>query len=323
MKTNLPSPLPRDVTSRADALSVLAQVPEEQLWLANFPSKSTRETYRDSVAAFVRFGKLKSAADFGRVSRGAVIAWRDHLEASGRSPRTIKTRLSALSSLYDHLREHNEVESNPFSEVKRPKLRARRGVTKALTAKQARRILDAPPEDTLQGLRDRAILSIGLQAGPRRSEIAALRVKDVAEEQGYPALFLRRKGGAQDWVVIHPVTENRIASYLAKAGHGDEKDGSLFRPVRDCPGSTKKDRHLTAKQVNNVFKRWCRACGVSTEHFSAHSMRATFITEALNAGAALEDVQNQVGHAKPDTTKLYDRRDYNPERAPSLFVTYG
>ena len=52
-------------------------------------------------------------------------------------------------------------------------------------------------------------------------------------------------------------------------------------------------------------------------------MRATFITEALKAGARAEDVQAQVGHAKLDTTMGYDRRSYNPERAPSLFVNYG
>jgi len=42
-------------------------------------------------------------------------------------------------------------------------------------------------------------------------------------------------------------------------------------------------------------------------------MRATFITTALDNGASLEDVQRAAGHADPSTTKLYDRRGYNPE----------
>jgi site-specific recombinase XerD len=44
-------------------------------------------------------------------------------------------------------------------------------------------------------------------------------------------------------------------------------------------------------------------------------MRATFITTALENGAALEDVQKAAGHRDPSTTELYDRRGYNPERA--------
>jgi integrase len=56
--------------------------------------------------------------------------------------------------------------------------------------------------------------------------------------------------------------------------------------------------------------------------YSAHSMRATFITTALENGAQLEDVQKAAGHRDPGTTKLYDRRGYNPEKAASFFATY-
>jgi hypothetical protein len=51
-------------------------------------------------------------------------------------------------------------------------------------------------------------------------------------------------------------------------------------------------------------------------------MRATFITTALENGAQLEDVQKAAGHRDPSTTKLYDRRGYNPEEAASFFATY-
>ena len=49
--------------------------------------------------------------------------------------------------------------------------------------------------------------------------------------------------------------------------------------------------------------------------YSAHSMRATFITTALENGAQLEDVQKAAGHRDPSTTKLYDRRGCDPEKA--------
>ena len=51
-------------------------------------------------------------------------------------------------------------------------------------------------------------------------------------------------------------------------------------------------------------------------------MRATFITTALDNGCDLEDVQVAAGHADPSTTKLYDRRCYNPEKSASFFANY-
>jgi hypothetical protein len=60
-----------------------------------------------------------------------------------------------------------------------------------------------------------------------------------------------------------------------------------------------------------------------TDGYRAHSMRATFITTALNKGASLEDVKWDVGHADPSTTKLYDRRGHNPEKSASFFADHS
>lgn len=83
----------------------------------------------------------------------------------------------------------------------------------------------------------------------------------------------------------------------------------------------KPDRQLTPKQIDRVFKRWCRKVN-RPPGYSSHSMRATSATRALENGASLEQVQELLGHAKPSTTQLYDRRGYNPERSASFFVTY-
>jgi site-specific recombinase XerD len=51
-------------------------------------------------------------------------------------------------------------------------------------------------------------------------------------------------------------------------------------------------------------------------------MRATFITRALDNGAALEEVQKAAGHADASTAKLYHRRGYNPEKSASFSATF-
>jgi len=105
------------------------------------------------------------------------------------------------------------------------------------------------------------------------------------------------------------------------AGHGDDVDGPLFRPVRNNQRRCDFRRHLHSDAVDRVLRKYAALAGLD-RGYSAHSMRATFITTALSNGASLEDVQRDVGHADPSTTKLYDRRGHNPEKSASFFATY-
>lgn len=73
--------------------------------------------------------------------------------------------------------------------------------------------------------------------------------------------------------------------------------------------------------IDRVVRKLAARLGLDRA-YSAHSMRAIFITTALENGAQLEDVQKAAGHRDPGTTKLYDRRGYNPEKAASFFATY-
>ena len=96
----------------------------------------------------------------------------------------------------------------------------------AFSKAQARKILYAPEIETakgaplqgralIRGLRDRAILSVGLQVGLRRAEIAALKVGDLHQNRGYDSLRVQRKGGRRDALAINPQTAARIRAVLS------------------------------------------------------------------------------------------------------------
>jgi integrase/recombinase XerD len=199
--------------------------------------------------------------------------------------------------------------------------RAAQGSTLAFSKVQARRLLDVPAEETLAGSRDRAILSVGLQVGLRRAEIAALTVGDFHQNRGFDALRLTRKGGRRDALAINPQTAARIRVYLAIAGHEADHQGPLFRPLRGNAEPHDPAGRISSDAIAHLVRKYAAAIGL-TRGYSAHSMRATFITMALENGAQLEDVQKAAGHRDPSTTKLYDRRGYNPEKAASFFATY-
>ena len=313
---NLGDQLP---ASRLDALSA---IPEEAVWLASQKSPRTREAYRRDVAHFLRFIGVTSPAQLRAIDHRAVIAWEAHLrEHERQQPATIRRRLSALSSLFSHLVRFGAAELNPVREIKRPEINRREGKTLAFSRSQSRTILDAPDPNTLIGLRDRAILAVGLQVGFRRSEIANLRVRDLHQNRGFDSLWVTRKRNKRDSVAIHPQVARRIHDYLTAAGHGDDLDGSIFRPIRSNQRRHDPRRPLSSDEINRISHKYARHAGL-TRGYSAHSMRATFITTALENGANLEDVQRDVGHAEPSTTKLYDRRGHNPEKSASFFANY-
>jgi integrase/recombinase XerD len=264
---------------------------------------------------------IRSAEELRLVNRAAIVAWQNLMKDRGDKPRTIRRRLSALSSLFAHLVAHRAADSNPLRDIKRPRVNRRHGTTRAFSPKEARKVLDAPDAMTLQGLRDRAILSVGLQAGPRRSEIASLLVKDFHTNAGYKSLHFIRKGGEDLSLAINPQTTQRIQDYLDVAGHGGDLDGPLFRPLRKNQHRHESRRQVHPETVDRILRKYAGLLGLDNG-YSAHSMRATFITTALSNGASLEDVQRDVGHADPTTTKLYDRRGHNPEKSASFFAMY-
>ena len=105
------------------------------------------------------------------------------------------------------------------------------------------------------------------------------------------------------------------------SGHAADIDGPLFRPLNHNGRQTERRRRMDPDAIDRVVRKYASELGLD-RGYSAHSMRATFITTALENGAQLEDVQKAAGHRDPSTTKLYDRRGYNPEKAASFFATY-
>ena len=303
-------------------IATLAGIPEEEIWLAKQKSARTRRAYKLDVQHFMRTLKITCYEELRKADHRAVIAW-EHImrEIDEAEPSTVRRRLAALSSLFRHLKQHQYVEHNPVTDVERPAINRREGSTLAFSKSEAAKLLNIPAEDTVEGLRDRAILSVGLQVGLRRAEIAALSVEDLHQNRGFDSLRIVRKGSRRDALAIHPNTAQRIRSYLDAAGHTSDHDGPLFRPLSHNRKGQEPRRYMDPDAIDRVLRKHAAAIGL-TRGFSAHSMRATFITTALENGATLDDVQRAAGHAEPSTTKLYDRRGYNPEKSASFFATY-
>ncbi|MBL8473663.1 MAG: tyrosine-type recombinase/integrase [Rhodocyclaceae bacterium] len=317
-----PKNLPATTTGRlltAEAFQSLADVPPEIEWFANLGNAATRRAYEAALADFMRFAGIARADEFRQVTRAHVIAWRDDLVGRGLGGSTVRHRLAALSSLFEYLCDKNAVTHNPVKGVRRPPVDSYEGKTPALGDHQARQLLAAPDGDGLKALRDRAILATLLYHGLRREELCRLKVKDAHHERrGVAHLKVSGKGGKTRYLPLHPAASGLIHDYLQAAGHSEDANGALFRPIRNNVTGTLA-KPMTPDAVYKLVRGLSAALGFEV---GAHALRATAATNALDHQADIAKVQEWLGHANIATTRIYDRRKSRPEDSPTFKVEY-
>jgi integrase len=233
-------------------------------------------------------------------------------ESENATASTIRRRLAALSSLYKHLVRDGHAARNPVGEVEGPAINRDEGLTlafsKAQDAQSARRSAIARS--------CRSVFRSACGAPKSRRSRSATCTRTAAMSRC--ASHARAGAATPSRSTRRPP---RLRAYLEAAGHGADADRPLFRPLRDNGKRQDERRGMGPDAIDRVVRKYAGELGLDCR-YSAHSMRATFITTAIENGAQLEDVQKAAGHRDPSTTKLYDRRGYNPEKAASLFATY-
>jgi site-specific recombinase XerD len=302
----------------------LAAVPPELEWFANITNPRTRRAYSQDVKDFTAFVGITRPEEFRLVTRAHFIAWRKDLEQRPLSPSSIRRKLAALSSLFEYLCEHNAVFNNPVDGVKRPKANNNEGLTPALGDGQARLLLSAPPENTLKGKRDRAILATLLYHGLRREELCTLKVRDLHQREGVMHFRIEGKGEKIRHLPVSPKALRLIKEYLDVVGHAEDLNGPLFRPVKNNSTGTLRKALNPASVYRDIVRRYGERVGINgaVHGFCVHSLRATAATNALEHNADIAKVQEWLGHANVSTTRLYDKRQHRPEDSPTFKVEY-
>jgi integrase/recombinase XerD len=297
----------------------LAEVPPEVEWFKNIRNPNTKRAYQNAIKDFMLFAGINSPQEFRLVTPAHVIAWRDGLGERILNGTTIRHRMAALSSLFQYLCDKNAVTHNPVKGVKRPRSETDEGKTPALADHQARKLLIAPAEKSLKGIRDRAILATLLYHALRREELCKLTVRDfMHERRGVRHLRVSGKGEKTRYVPLHGTARDLVEEYLQKSGHGGNDEGALFRPLRNAHGGG-REKAITPDGVYKLVRQYSAALGFE---IGAHALRATAATNALDHQADIAKVQEWLGHSNIATTRLYDHRNTRPEDSPTFKVAY-
>ena len=300
----------------------LREVPPEAEWFANLDNANTRRAYQNDVREFMSFLNLQGAEQLRSVVRSHIIIWRNHLQQRGASSATIRRKMAAISSLYKYLAENNSILLSPVDGVKRPTVDSLEGKTPALSDQDARALLCSPDRCQLAGKRDYAILSTLLYHALRREELCRLTVKDIQERRGVKHLRIHGKGSKIRYIPAHPDSLEAIDDYLTHAGHGQDKDGALFRPFKNNRTGD-LNKALSTDAIWRLVRQYAQQAHITlSERLAPHALRATAATNALEHEADITKVQHFLGHANISTTRIYDRRDMRPADSPVWRIKY-
>ena len=225
--------------------------------------------------------------DITRTTPQDITAFITAAQSAGLAPTTINTKLSILTSFFEHLREEGQMTYQPVWR------RRHRLLTPT--------VLPKPMPDTdliaffqvMDSVRDRLIFLLMLRCGLRVSEVCALSWNAMDLSAG-TVRITRGKGQVDRIVYLSPDVEQAIQVWREHRTPGRY----LF------PSRTRTKAHLSRYQINVLMDQYLAAAGLA-RHYSPHCLRHTFATQLLNAGVPLEVLKELMGHHSIQITLRY------------------
>ncbi len=258
----------------------------------------TVKSYREDLTSLVQY----LAAAYGRPPspeeltpldlRGYVAA----LHEAGYAKSSVARRLSSMRSFFRFAQREGLVASNPAKPLRTP--RRTRKLPHFLTTDEIGRLLEAPPRDDPQGLRDRAILETMYSAGLRVSETVGLNDGDLDEENGVARI--RGKGRRERLAPIGSFAQEAIAAWKRVRRVSPREPQGLETPLF----VNRFGRRLTTRSVGRMLEKYLRQEGLD-DRTSPHTLRHSFATHLLDRGADIRSVQELLGHKSLTTTQIY------------------
>jgi integrase/recombinase XerD len=271
-------------------------------------SNHSVKAYGRDLMDFLRHMKTQGVTPL-EVTADHVKLYKRALLEAGMTSATVARRLSVLRGTFKQLAAKGLVSwetAQDIGAVKAPGVQ--KNSTPSLTQKQAVALLEAIPGDTLQGIRDLALMSVVFLTGCRVSAVIGSCVGHLETDGVEHYLHVTEKRNKKRRKILLDAARPLLA-YVARAGIGEDKEGPLFRPMTP-DGSGFVRRHLDRKTPWRLVKKYCEAAGIDPERLGGrgigiHSLRKTAINDAIRNGATMHEVREFAGHADIRTTEVY------------------
>jgi len=258
----------------------------------------TIETYTKALRQLFTYFTLNGIT---HPQREDVIAFREELKASGHKPTTVQSYITATRLFFQWTAEEN-LYPNIAERLKGAKL-DREHKKDYLTSRQVKEVLRAIEQDTLQGLRDYAILTLMVTGGLRTIEVIRANIEDLRTAADSTVLYVQGKGREEktEYIKTTAPVEKAIRAYLKARGTAGDAE-----PLFASLSNNSKGERLSTRSISGIAKARLQAAGYNSTRLTAHSLRHTAVTLSLLAGRDLAEVQQFARHANIATTMIYN-----------------
>ena len=258
-------------------------------------SENTRRAYRSDRAHFEQWAGPVPASE--KSIAGYLATYADELAAS-----TLTRRLAAIA--HAHVTDgYSDPTKGPLVRATLRGIRRTRGTgvsgAKPLRVAELHTIIATMPDAT-RDKRDKALLALAFAGGLRRSELVAFNCEDVSVTSQGMIVQLRRsktdQTGSGRAVAIPFGSSNfcPVRMFQDWLSAANIQTGAVFRRVDRCHRVL--PQRLTGDAVSTIVKQRLNAAGIDPTGYSAHSLRAGFVTSAAEAGVPLWQIRRQTGH---------------------------
>ena len=249
--------------------------------------------YGTDLSCFVAFLHKKGIGQAAQVTPALIL---DHLVTLSKKckSRSLARHLVTLRGFFRYLIQEKELKKNPTETIDLPKIG--RKLPNLLSLAEIDQILDVPHGESLEEVRNRAMLELLYATGLRVSELVSLLLNQVDLTAGYLRAF--GKGSKERIVPIGRSAIEEMKKYL------EVRNQFLKGKINEAFFVTRRGGRMTRQAFWEILKQRSHRAGIK-RRVSPHVFRHSFATHLLERGADLRSVQAFLGHADIATTQIY------------------
>ena len=241
----------------------------------------------------------RTALNISEIDHITIREYMATLYQAKRKKTSISRKLATLRTFFRFLCREQVLEMNPARLVSSPRLEKR--LPKVISIDEVIKFVETPDAETELGKRDRAILELLYATGCRVSEVAGMNLEDI--DFKHETIRVRGKGRKERFVPFGSKAKEALGKYidvrgalLAVAPEHKREHKAVFLNYQGT--------RITTRSIGRLVDKYCKECAMAN-NISPHSLRHSFATHLLSAGADLRAIQELLGHARLSTTQIY------------------
>ncbi len=254
------------------------------------------QAYKRDVLEFGEMIREKQNLSLSEASNTEVVAYLLKLKNDGKSAATVNRKVASLRAFYNYLSAQKIITDNPTVNIKSPKIE--RKSIEYLSIEEIENLL-SKTDQSMKGLRDKAILELLYATGIRVSEVVEMNLEDVNLRMGF--VTCTGEHGKARIIPMGRPSRAAVEEYIYEVRQKfirevDNSENALFVNY--------SGHRLTRQGLWKLLKEYAKLAGIDNR-LTPQTLRNSFAVHMIQNGADLKSLQELLGHEDINATQIY------------------